>query len=56
MTGLIIVSIILQLIGISLLVVILKTDKLNTPEPKKDKYEDYRDPATGRLRGKKVGM
>jgi hypothetical protein len=23
-------------------------------EPKKDKYEDYRDPGTGRLRAKKV--
>lgn len=35
----------------------LKPSKPTEKEPPKvDKYEDYRDPSTGRLRGKKVGL
>jgi hypothetical protein len=55
------IEIILGIVQISLLGYIVylnvKPNKsIENELPKVDKYEDYRDPSTGRLRGKKVGL
>lgn len=47
---------ILQTIILCALIVYIKADLFKPSQRiKVDKYEDYRDPSTGRLRGKKVG-